>query len=143
VVYVPTTSRGQSGDVVGMISANSTHFFYCAENFQGAVIYTYPGISSINPNPYGWINQQYGANTYWIPYWSGYDGQPVPGAGWMISNGTETANVLSNSLNTTGYGPSYIIYLDADISDSPNITYLQSPQTGNIWQRVAWSGDTW
>ena len=36
VVNVPTKSKGQTGDIAGMIAANTTHFFYCSAAYDSS-----------------------------------------------------------------------------------------------------------
>ena len=128
IVAVPTSSTGTTGDLQGDLAFNATYMYYCTQNFSGTVI-TIASISSDNPNPYLIM---YDSNTGWTS--ADLTGYTVTGPGGY------TGTVTGPSTNQ-GVGLYYIPV-------TPNVTqtfgdYTFTSPGGNIWKRVAWSGDTW
>ena len=128
IVAVPTSSTGTTGDLQGDLAFNATYMYYCTQNFSGTVI-TIASISSDNPNPYLIM---YDSNTGWTS--ADLTGYTVTGPGGY------TGTVTGPSTNQ-GVGL-YYIPVTPDVTQAMGDYTFTSP-SGNIWKRVAWSGDTW
>lgn len=128
IVSVPESSVGTTGDLLGDLAFNSTHMYYCTQNFGGTVI-TITSITSTASQSY---LTMYDSNTGWTS--DDLTGYTVTGPGGY------TGTVTGASVNVAGS-----LW---HIPVSPNVTqnfgdYVFTSPSGNIWKRIAWSGDTW
>lgn len=146
IVTCPDTSNGSLGDTAGSFAADNNHLYYCTEDYVTEESYMYTPMSMIDPNEFSWTTQQYGANTFWIPYFGSYNTDfPVPEVGnKIILNEFSTASISSVEENNSEYGMTYILYLDDDYDLSALTTFkIFLRGTANIWRRIQWLNEIW
>lgn len=146
LVDPPQDSTGAGGDKAGMVAYDEDYHYYCKANYVAEIAYTYIGVESLPPevNTYNWTNQQYGNNTYWIPYFTGYnDSNPVPLAGWTVVINGQTLTIDSVSSNPGGAGMTYILNFADSFTNGNDAVYTQQAGSGNIWVRSSWDETSW
>lgn len=129
VVAVPTSSTGTAGDLQGDLAFNATYMYYCTQNFSGTVINMTSISSSGASNPYIIM---YDSNTGWTS--ADLTGYTVTGPSGY------TGTVTGPSVNIAGQ--LWHIPVSPNLSQSMG-TYTFTSPGGDIWKRIAWSGDTW
>ena len=133
VVAVPTHSTGAEGDLQGDLAFNSTHLYYCIANYNqlGHQVTgsDYLGRASLNTNAFQLTKT---ADTIQIT------------VGDIISDSdggaTSTVVTVSSDENYTYVGTGGFAYAGVFPFTFTSTDYVSG---GNIWKRVAWSGDTW
>jgi len=130
---VPTHSTGAVGDVEGQVAFDSNYIYYCTANY-GQVGHQvtgsdYLGRASLNTNAFQLTKT---ADTLQIT------------VGDIISDSdggaTSTVVTVSSDENYTYVGTGGLAYAGVFPFTFTSTDYVSG---GNIWKRVAWSGDTW
>jgi len=130
---VPTHSTGAVGDVEGQVAFDSNYIYYCTANY-GQVGHQvtgsdYLGRGSLNTNTFQLTKT---ADTLQIT------------VGDIISDSdggaTSTVVTVSSDENYTYVGTGGMAYNAVLPLTFTSTDYVSG---GNIWKRIAWSGDTW
>jgi hypothetical protein len=132
----PTTSTGAVGDVAGLVAFSSGYLYYCTADYgqvghQVTIATAYNGATSLNTNAFQLTKT---ADTLQIT------------VGDVISDSdggaTSTVVTVSSDENYTYVGTGGLAYSAVFplTFTSTDPAYVSG---GNIWKRVAWSGDTW
>lgn len=128
VVAVPTTSLGTTGDLEGDLAFNATYMYYCTQDFGGTVI----TINSITSAPSQSYLIMYSSNTGWTS--ADLTGYTVTGPSGYTGTVTGPSVLQSGTL--------YYIPVTPNVTQAMGNYTFTSPG-GDIWKRIAWSGDTW
>lgn len=126
---VPTTSLGTTGDVAGLVAFDATYIYYCTQDFAGTVI----NMTSISSS--GILRAyiiMYDSNTGWTS--ADLTGYTVTGPGSYTGTVTGPSQDQGGGL--------WYIPVSPDVTQAMG-TYTFTSPGGDIWKRVAWSGDTW
>jgi hypothetical protein len=133
VVTAPTASTGAEGDKQGDLAFTSSHLYYCIADYNQVGHQVtgsdYLGRSSLNTNAFQLTKT---ADTLQIT------------VGDIISDSdggaTSTVVTVSSDENYTYVGTGGFAYAGVFPLTFTSTDYVSG---GNIWKRVAWSGDTW
>jgi hypothetical protein len=128
VVEVPLSSAGTTGDLEGDLAFNSTYMYYCTQNFGGTVI----TMASISSGPSASYLIMYSSNTGWTS--ADLSGYTVTGPSGYTGTVTGPSVLQGGTL--------YYMPVTPDVTQAMGDYTFTSPG-GNIWKRLAWSGDTW
>ena len=127
-VLPPASSTGADGDLAGDIAFDSGYVYYCKADYTGGTIVYNTTLSQTTTN----------SNVYYVSK-TAIAGTPAAGWTLQVSGGP--------LLNITGVVDSFGDWqLTTDgISETHSAgSAVQLVDTaGNIWKRIAWSGDTW
>jgi hypothetical protein len=132
----PTNSTGAVGDVAGLVAFSSGYLYYCTADYgqvghQVTIATAYNGATSLNTNAFQLTKT---ADTLQIT------------VGDVISDSdggaTSTVVTVSSDENYTYVGTGGLAY-NAVFPLTFTSTDPAYVSGGNIWKRVAWSGDTW
>ena len=131
----PATSIGAAGDQAGQVAFNGSYIYYCTSNYvlvghQITVATAYNGETVFNTNVFQLTKN---ANTLQIT-----EGDII-----SDSDGGATSTVVNLSSDDN------YIYIGTGAETPYNavfpltFTSTNYASSGNIWKRLAWSGDTW
>jgi hypothetical protein len=131
----PATSIGAAGDQAGQVAFNGSYIYYCTSNYvlvghQITVATAYNGETVFNTNVFQLTRN---ANTLQIT-----EGDII-----SDSDGGATSTVVNLSSDDN------YIYIGTGAETPYNavfpltFTSTNYASSGNIWKRLAWSGDTW
>lgn len=136
----PTSSKGASGDLEGMIAVNRDYIYYCTANYAETghqVTNVHPPEGAGIPYQYTWIG--YESDIQALIALGDLTGYTVEQSGYPSDTRTVIGmRALGGSLGIEVDGPLYFGGGNVLTFTSPD--YLPPP---DIWKRVQWSNDTW